>query len=107
MKSSEKISKLSSLIKRVPHCIGKGLSNLTYVLELENKLMGYTSSNFLFAIKPTLKELSSWTSRPYAGYLNEAIDMILEGRGEIETMQHFDIELLKVKGRCKDGKIKH
>ena len=99
MQSSEKKSKLSSRIKSVPHLIKMGLNNLAYMFEMENKLANYTSYDFLSALRPTLKELSSWTSRTYIGYLNEAIDMILEGRGEIETMQHFDIELIKVKGR--------
>lgn len=99
MKTSEKISKISSVIKCVPHYIGKHLSNLTYVLDAENELAKYTSYDFLFVLKPVLKELSSWTSRPYIGYLNEAIDMILQGNGEYYTLEHFDIELLKVKGR--------
>ena len=99
VKLSEKISKLGLVIKDMPHCINTKLNGLTNILATENELAKYTSYDFLSAIRPTLKQLASWTSRPYVGYLNEAIDMILQGNGECYTLEHFDIELLKVKGR--------
>lgn len=97
----EFINDLGSIVTEVPKFMAEKLNGITDVLEAENDLARLTSRGFVDALKPTLKELSSWTPRPYRGYLEEAKDMILQGNGELYTLDHFDIELLKVKGRIK------
>ena len=97
----EFINELGSIVTDILKFMTEKLNSITDVLEAENDLAYLTSRRFVQVLKPTLKELSSWTTRPYKGYLEEAKDMILQGNGEMYTMDHFDIELLIVKGRIR------
>lgn len=101
IKIIEFINDLGSIVTDIPKFMAEILNGITDVLEAENDLARLTSRGFVDALKPTLKELSSWTPRPYKGYLEEAKDMILQGNGEFYTLEHFDIELLKAKGRIR------
>ena len=97
----EIINELCSVFTEIPKLMTEKLNCVTDMLEAENDLARLASRDFVEALKPTLKELSSWTTRPYRGYLEEAKDMISQGDEECYVLHHFDMELLRVKGRIR------
>ena len=97
----EFINELGSIVTDIPIFTAEKLNGITDMLEAENAIACLTSRCFVDALKPTLKELSEWTTRPYKGYLEEAKDMILQGNEEADVLNYFYMKLLKVKGRIR------
>ena len=69
------------------------LETATELLEAENELCALVGSDFMYCIKPVLKDLSEYTGKPYGDYLEEAKQMILSDTGLSDVLYHFDMLL--------------
>lgn len=73
------------------------LNVLERVMEKENDLAKIANYAFVDAFRTTAKVLSEVTSRTYVSYLDEAMDMLLEGNDPAEVLCYFDLILERMK----------
>ena len=85
-----------NIVKKICGCIDDfriKLESVSETMEAENELAALASFDFLFCIKPVLKDLSKYTGKPYGDYLEEAKQMILSDTGLSDVLYHFDMLL--------------
>ena len=85
-----------NIVKMIRGCIDDFVIKLEAVterLEAENELASLTSFDIVWALKPTLQDLSSCTGKCYMDYLEEAKQMVLNGTELSDVFYHFDMLL--------------
>lgn len=104
-KLHEVASQLVSLVKYVPRYYGQRLEEITHILEAENELARVSNTEFVFAIRPVLRELSYMKIEPfsiaYKYYIEKVKLDILKGQELVDILNKYDIKLFEMKG----GKI--
>lgn len=66
------------------------LERLNRIMAAENKLTAIAGTEFLQAIKPTISKLSEETARTYESYIDEAIEMLKDGKSKLSVIYEFD-----------------
>jgi len=101
-KLSEVTSQLVSLIKYVPRYYGQRLEEITHICEVENKLAKVSNMDFVFAIRPVLRELSYMEIEPfsvvYKDYIEKVKLDILDGKELVDVLNIYDRKLFEMKG---------
>lgn len=68
-------------------------------MESENELVKFSSMDFVTALRPVLKELSSMEVEPfsevYKSYLDEVKMMVLEGRELADVLSYYGMRLVR------------
>lgn len=85
-----------NIVKMIRCCIDDfriKLETMPETLEAENELNALVDCDFFFVLKPVLKDLSTYTGKPYMDYLEEAKEMILEGKEVADVFYHYDMLL--------------
>lgn len=95
-------SQLVSLVKYVPRYYGQRLEEITHIFEAENELAQVSNMEFVFAIRPVLRELSYMEIEPfsivYKDYIEKVKLDILEGQELVDILNKYDIKLFEMKG---------
>lgn len=101
-KLSEVTSELVSLIKYVPCYYGQRLEEITHIFEAENELAQVSNKDFVFAIRPVLRELSHMKIEPfsivYKDYIEKVKLDILNGQELVDVLNTYDRKLFEMKG---------
>ena len=66
------------------------LKTMTEIAEAENALAAASSYDLVHALRPVVQELSEWTGKRCVDYLDQAKEMILEGKDQADVLWHFD-----------------
>jgi hypothetical protein len=77
-------------IKSVDRMLMESLKTMSEVAEAENALAAVSSYDLVHALRPVAQELSEWTGKRYVDYLDQARNMILEGKDQDDVLWHFD-----------------
>lgn len=95
------MSQLVSLVKCTPQYYGQQLEKITHICEAENELAQVSSMNFVFAIRPVLRELSYMEISPfsivYKNYIEKVKLDILEGQELADILSNYDTKLFEIK----------
>jgi glycerate-2-kinase len=77
-------------IKIVDRMLTESLKTMSEVAEAENALAAVSSYDLVHALRPVAQELSEWTGKRYVDYLDQAREMILDGKDQADVLWHFD-----------------
>ena len=73
------------------------LKTMTEIAEAENALAAVSNYDLVFVLRPVAKELSELTVHRYVDILDQAREMILEGKDIPDVLWHFDLMLYDLK----------
>lgn len=81
---------LSAAAKTFDNYVKESLKVATENLEAENSLAAVSNYDFVLVLRPVASELSEWTGKRYIDYLDQANEMLLEGKDQADVLWHFD-----------------
>ena len=97
-KACQRISdSFCAAIKDIGGFVNGGLITMTEIAEAENALAAVSNYDVVFVLRPVTKELSELTVYRYVDYLDQAREMILEGKDIPYVLFFFDMILYDLK----------
>lgn len=84
-------------VKALGGFVDGGLITMTEIAEAENALAAVSNHDLVFVLRPVAKELSELTVYRYVDILDQAREMILEGKDIPDVLCHFDMMLYDLK----------
>ena len=76
---------------------GEYLKTATEIMEHENALAAVSNYDLVLVLRPVAQELSELTVHRYVDILDQAREMILEGKDIPDVLCHFDMMLYDLK----------
>lgn len=76
---------------------GEALKTATEIMEHENALAAAGNYDIVWALRPVARELSELTGDRYIDYLDQAREMLLQGKDRADVLYHFDMMLYDMK----------
>ena len=67
-------------------------------IKCENDLADVAGNDFLFVFKSVAQELSQLTQKTYCDYLEEAKQMIADGKSLSDCLYYYQLLLMQLKG---------